>query len=176
MTGGEGRAVAYVAVGSNVRPERNVPAALRLLARKVEVLAVSTFYRTAPLSRPDQPYFLNGVLAVRTAGGSRMLKFDVLRPIEAELGRRRAADRDAARTIDLDVVLYGDRVVDEPDLKIPAPDIDRPFVAVPLLELAPDLVLPHTCQALSCLWSGRGTCGMTADPDCTKAVREAWKP
>jgi len=172
-------AVAYVAVGSNIEPHTNVPRALELLRRRVEVVGVSTFYRTAPLGgaagQDGQGEFLNGVFQLRATCGARKLKFQTLRPIERALGRVRTADRCAPRTIDLDLVLYGDEVIDEPDLKIPAPDIDRPFVAVPLLELAPDLVLPHTRQPLSCLWGAVDAAGMAPDAQCTRALKEAMK-
>lgn len=72
------------------------------------------------------------------------------------------------------VVLYGEEVIDEPDLKIPAADVERPFVAVPLLELAPELVLPHTRQPLSCLWT-HPPAGMRPDAECTPALKEIWK-
>jgi 2-amino-4-hydroxy-6-hydroxymethyldihydropteridine diphosphokinase len=159
--------IAYVAVGSNIEPRRNVPAAVEMLCRQVEVCGVSTFYRTPAVGPDGQPRavrpdsrragdedFLNGVLAVRTARPARELKFQVLRAIEDRLARVRSADKYAPRTIDLDVVLYGQAVIDEPDLRIPARDLDRPFVALPLLELAPDLVLPRTRQVLACLWPG----------------------
>lgn len=109
----------------------------------VQVLSVSKVYRCAALQRPDQPDYRNGVLAIRTDRRPRALKEDVLRPIEERLGRTRTEDRYAARTIDLDLILYGDVVVNEMHLRLPDADIrTRPFIAVPLLELAPDLTLP----------------------------------
>jgi len=178
MSGAEASFVAYVAVGSNVEPRTNIPAALRLLRRRVTVSAVSTFYRSAAVGpdgtpRADQPDFLNGVFQVRTPLAARELKFDVLRPIERELGRLRTADKYAPRTIDLDVLLYGESVIDEPDLSIPSPDLSRPFVAVPLLELAPETVLPDTREPLACLWGGRPPVGMVPDTECTRALKEA---
>ena len=117
---------------------------------QLRVLASSTFYRTAPLGRPEQPPFVNGVWRIQTTIEPRPLKFHVLRGIEAALGRVRTEDRYAPRTIDLDVVLYGDAVVEEPGLVLPDPDVrERPFIALPLLELAPDLVLPDTGEQLS---------------------------
>jgi 2-amino-4-hydroxy-6-hydroxymethyldihydropteridine diphosphokinase len=114
------------------------------------VTATSTFYWTEPLGRPGQPRFLNGAWRVETERSARELKFDVLRPIESALGRERNADKYAPRTIDLDVVLYGDGMIEEPDLTVPDPDIrDRPFLAVPLLELAPELRLPDTGERLA---------------------------
>jgi 2-amino-4-hydroxy-6-hydroxymethyldihydropteridine diphosphokinase len=169
-------AMAYVAVGSNIEPRKNIPAALALLREHVTVAGVSTFYHSAAVG-PDgrtnraQSDFVNGVFEVRATQAPRELKYGVLRRIEERLGRVRTADKFAPRTIDLDVALYGDDVIDEPDLKLPAPDIARPFVAVPLLELAPDLVLPHTHEPLSCLWRG-GIAGLTADAELTRALKE----
>lgn len=133
---------AFVALGSSIHPETNVPAALEQLASHVELVNVSTFYWTPALGRPDDPDFLNGVAAVRTSLSPRALKFDVLRRIEESLGRLRLDDRLAPRTIDLDIALYGDAVVDEPDLRVPSDDITRPFVAGPLMELAGDRQVP----------------------------------
>jgi len=144
--------VVFVAVGSNVDPERNIPAALRSLKRFAPVTATSTFFRTPPLSRPEQPMFYNGVWQLHTTRSPRELKFEVLRCIETELGRERTEDRHAPRPIDLDLILYGDRVIGESDLCVPDPEIcQRPFIAIPLLELAPHLVLPDTQQRLSSL-------------------------
>lgn len=143
---------AFVSVGANIDPERNVVEALRLLGRRVRVTGVSTFYRTMAVGRPEQQDFLNGVWKVATDIAPRSLKFDVLRDIEQQLGRVRTTDKYAARTIDLDVILHGHAVIDEPDLHIPDPDIrTRAFVAVPLLELAPELRLPDTGEALATL-------------------------
>ena len=134
---------AYVAVGSNIQPERFIPQAMELLRRQVRVTATSTFFRSAAEGRPGQPAFVNGAWQIRTSLEPRPLKFEVLRRIEDQLGRRRQSpDKFADRTIDLDLVLYDERMMDEPDMVIPDPGIARPFVAVPLLELAPGLVLP----------------------------------
>ena len=152
-----------IAFGSNIDPEQNLPRALKLLARHVPVQAVSTVYRTAPVGRPEQDPFYNGAALVETDISPRDLKFSVLRGIEQALGRRRTADRYAARTIDLDIALYGDLVVDEPDLQIPDPDIPRrPFLSVPLAELAPQMKMSGTDLTLSDLAAQHGREGMTA--------------
>jgi 2-amino-4-hydroxy-6-hydroxymethyldihydropteridine diphosphokinase len=141
---------AFVAVGSNVHPEENVVRALTLLQTHVSIVAVSTFYGAPPVGRPDQPDFINGVVEIRTSRPPREVKFDVLRNIESQLGRVRSADKFAARTIDLDLILYGATVVDTPDLHLPDATIRTyPFVAIPLLELAPSLILPDTQTPLS---------------------------
>jgi 2-amino-4-hydroxy-6-hydroxymethyldihydropteridine diphosphokinase len=152
---GTGRAgeEAFVAVGSNIDPERHLVAALRaLLASGERVLGCSTFYVTRPLERPEQPRFVNGVWRLETGRGVRELKEDVLRRIEERCGRVRTDDPQAARTVDLDLILFGRRVVREAGLSLPDPDIrTRAFVAGPLLELAPDLIMPDTEEALASL-------------------------
>jgi 2-amino-4-hydroxy-6-hydroxymethyldihydropteridine diphosphokinase len=146
--GGAGERV-FVGVGSNIDAEANVRRALRLLAREVRVRAVSTFFRTPAIGEAGAPPFLDGVVEVSTALPPRALKLDVLRRIEAQLGRRRGAERNAPRTIDLDLLLYGDRVERGGDLVLPDSDIaTRPFLALALLELAPALVLPDSGRAL----------------------------
>jgi len=136
---------AFVAVGSNVDPEHNVADALERLGRRQRIVAVSSFYRTPALGAPGSPDFLNGVVEIETWLEPLALKREILLQIESELGRERSADRDAPRTIDLDLVLYGDLVSSEEGLVLPAPEIfERAFVALPLLELEPALVLPGT--------------------------------
>lgn len=132
---------AYVAYGSNIEPEDHVFAAFQRLRRYVIVTGVSTAYWTVPIGRPNDPPFVNGVWRLNTRLSARALKA-VLSQIEDRLGRVRTADRFAPRTIDLDLVLYGDEVCDTPDLHLPHPDIVRPFVGVPILELDPDLRVP----------------------------------
>jgi len=136
---------AFIAVGSNVDREANVERALRRLSELVRIRAISNFYSTRPLEGRAQPDFLNGMVEVETDLGPLALKQAVLRPIEHELGRRRSADRHANRTIDLDLVLYGDVVSDTPELVLPDPQLEqRAFLAVPLMELAPSLEVPGT--------------------------------
>ena len=140
----------FVGVGSNIEPESNILCAAALLKQQVNVCAVSPFYLTDPIGPPGSGPFYNGCLEIETDIPPRKLKFEVLRPIETALGRRRTEDKYAPRTIDLDILLYDDRVIEEPDLKIPDPDITRrPFVAIPLLELAPELAMPDTGTKLA---------------------------
>jgi len=138
-------AQAFVAVGSNINPEVNVRAAVRLLAERVQIAAVSTVYRTEPEGPPGQPSFYNCVIEVTTDIPAHEFKFKVLRAIESELGRQRTSDKYAPRPIDLDLILYDDLVLNADGLVLPDPDIrNRPFLAVPLAELAPGLTLPGT--------------------------------
>jgi dihydroneopterin aldolase/2-amino-4-hydroxy-6-hydroxymethyldihydropteridine diphosphokinase len=138
-----GVTLVLVSIGSNIDPERNIERAVQLLRKRVAVIAMSDFYWTKAFGPVGQPDFLNGACQVETNLSARALKFDVLRAIERELGRVRGADKYAPRTIDLDLVLYGDEVLCENGLNVPDPDIrSRPFLAVPLSELAFDYVLP----------------------------------
>ncbi len=140
----------FIGVGSNIQPEKNIPRALRLLAAEVSITGLSTFYLSEAVDRPGQPLFFNGVVWATSECAPAQLKQRVLRKIEKRLGRKRTADKSAPRPIDLDILIYGDRVIDANGLTIPDPLIaSRPFLAIPLLELAPDLVLPDSRRALS---------------------------
>jgi 2-amino-4-hydroxy-6-hydroxymethyldihydropteridine diphosphokinase len=141
---------AYIAIGSNIEPQDNILNALIALKTYVTISAISNFYRTTPIGKREQQEFINGVIKIQTIVGPRRLKFDILRKIEEELGRERSADKYAARTIDLDIVLYGKMTLDEPDLHLPDPSIRiYHFVAAPLLEIAPELILPDTRTPLA---------------------------
>jgi 2-amino-4-hydroxy-6-hydroxymethyldihydropteridine diphosphokinase len=163
--------LAYVAVGSNIHPERHILRAMRMLKRRVRIVGVSTFYRTPAIGRPQQALFCNGVWGVETDIPPRTLKFSVLRGIEERLGRMRSDDAYADRVIDLDLVLYGDEVIDEPDLKIPHPDLLRPFVALPLLELDAGVLLPDTRRPLSCMELRPQGLVMTPLPELTEKLK-----
>jgi len=127
--------IAFISVGSNIEPERNILAALTSLASKTQVTGSSTFYRTTPLGRADQPTYINGVWQIHTNLEPVQVQEVLLRPVETLLGRRRRADKFAPRTIDLDLVLYDDLVSQGPKVRLPHPDIARPFVCGPVLEL-----------------------------------------
>jgi 2-amino-4-hydroxy-6-hydroxymethyldihydropteridine diphosphokinase len=143
---------AFVGVVSNIDFSSNIPAALRHLGSLVKVRATSTFYQTAAVGHPEQLPFANGVWHIETDMGPHKLKFSVCRAVEKKLGRSRASDRFAPRTIDLDLLLYDDVVINEAGLILPEPEIrTRSFVAVPLIELVPGCVLPDTGELLSCL-------------------------
>jgi 2-amino-4-hydroxy-6-hydroxymethyldihydropteridine diphosphokinase len=144
--------IAFIGVGSNIDPERHIPLALSKLMESMRVDITSNFYLTHAIERADQLPYYNGMWRVRTDRHPREIKFSVLREIEAALGRRRTDDRHAPRPIDLDLILYSDWVIDEPDLRIPDPDIyRRTFVAYPLREIAPDLILPDSGTRLASL-------------------------
>jgi len=137
---------AYVGLGSNLgERESLLKAAIEQLAQLPETRLgrVSSLYDTAPVGELDQPNFLNAVVQLETALTARQLLWNLLL-IERRLGRvRHAAQRYGPRTIDLDLVLFGDQVIDTPDLKVPHPEYHRrAFVLVPLAEIEPKLVHP----------------------------------
>ena len=133
---------AFIAIGSNINPAENVRKAIVLLARQEKLTGISMVYRTEPLGRPEQPRYYNCVVEIETGIAPADLKQNLLRPIEDALGRTRTADKYASRTIDLDLIIYDDLTLDTEDIKLPDPQIlTRPFLALPLFELAPDLML-----------------------------------
>jgi 2-amino-4-hydroxy-6-hydroxymethyldihydropteridine diphosphokinase len=130
-------------MGSNINPGDNVREALRRLSRVVRILRISTVYMTEPLGRPEQSPYYNCVIVIQTRREPLVLKGQVLRRIEEGLGRERSEDKYAPRTIDLDLILYDDLVLKTDDLTLPDPQIlQRPFLALPLQELEPALVIP----------------------------------
>jgi 2-amino-4-hydroxy-6-hydroxymethyldihydropteridine diphosphokinase len=136
---------AYVGLGGNLGDRCSyLERALDLLDRdpEIRVADVSSFRDTEPVGYVDQPRFLNAVAAVETELGPRELLERML-AVERVLGRERAGPRYGPRTIDLDLLLYGDEAIAEPGLVVPHPRLaERAFVLEPLAELAPDLVLP----------------------------------
>lgn len=162
----------YIGVGSNVDPELNIPAALGFLKSKGRITGVSTFYRTSPVGPDGAPPFYNGVICLDTCFQPRELKFEVLRSIEDALGRVRCGDKCAPRPIDLDIALYGESTINEPDLIVPDPEIvARAFLAVPLLELDPDIVLPGTNARLADVVQSLDVGSMTTLDEFTQILR-----
>ncbi|HEX4953641.1 MAG TPA: 2-amino-4-hydroxy-6-hydroxymethyldihydropteridine diphosphokinase [Thermoanaerobaculia bacterium] len=141
----------FLSLGSNVRPEVHLPAAAASLAGRSCLLAVSRIYETPAVGAPDAPAFWNAAALIDTDLAPLALKLELLRPLEAEAGRVRTADRNAPRTLDLDLVLYGDLVLAdlERGLVIPDPDLLRfAHVALPVAELDPDRPHPQTGEPL----------------------------
>jgi 2-amino-4-hydroxy-6-hydroxymethyldihydropteridine diphosphokinase len=146
----------YIGVGSNIEPENNIRRALGLLQSRLSVTAVSPFFRSRAVGATAMSDFTNGVFAAQTELPPRALKFNVLRGLEREMGRVRTADKNAARPIDLDLILYGALALSEPDLTVPEAGLRRyPFVALPLLAIAPMIVLPDSGETLARLFPGR---------------------
>jgi 2-amino-4-hydroxy-6-hydroxymethyldihydropteridine diphosphokinase len=136
--------LAYVGLGANLGArEETLRHAVEHLgeAEGVDVLAVSSLRKTEPVGVVDQPPFLNGAVQLETSLPPREL-LDLLLAIERSLGRVRGA-RWGPRVVDLDLLLYGGEIVDEPGLRIPHPRLhERRFALEPLAELDPELAIP----------------------------------
>jgi 2-amino-4-hydroxy-6-hydroxymethyldihydropteridine diphosphokinase len=151
-------------MGSNIDPRQNIVRAFEVLSGSVQVVAASRIFETDPVASSGVPLFLNAALELDTVLEPGELKFEVLRPAEARLGRRRSSDRNAPRQIDLDLVLYGDRVFSDGDegIELPDPDILRyPHVALPLADVAPNRLHPLCGRTLEEIAASFGTeCGV----------------
>jgi 2-amino-4-hydroxy-6-hydroxymethyldihydropteridine diphosphokinase len=132
----------YLSLGSNVGDRAaNLNAAIDRLRAFGEVVAVSSFYETEPVEFTSQPWFLNCAVTLDTHESPKQLLAGIL-DIEQQLGRRRAQKK-GPRTIDIDIVLFGNSIVEEQGLTIPHPAMqERRFVLRPLAEIAPDVLHP----------------------------------
>lgn len=140
----------YLALGANIPgpagpPESTLAAAAERLAALGQIAACSSLYSTAPVGLVDQPRFLNAVLALESNLSPRELLDHLLR-IEREFGRDRSASiPNGPRSLDLDILIYGNEIIHEPDLEIPHPRLaDRAFVLIPLTEIASNWLVPGT--------------------------------
>ncbi|MHR13799.1 2-amino-4-hydroxy-6-hydroxymethyldihydropteridine diphosphokinase [Escherichia coli] len=137
--------VAYIAIGSNLAsPLEQVNAALKALGDIPEshILTVSSFYCTPPLGPQDQPDYLNAAVALETSLAPEELLNHTQR-IELQQGRVRKAERWGPRTLDLDIMLFGNEVINTERLTVPHYDMkNRGFMLWPLFEIAPELVFP----------------------------------
>ncbi len=146
-----------IALGANLSsekygaPQQTLDAAIAAMPDYgIQVLKRSKWLQTEPVPKSDQPFYTNGVIAADT-------KFDpyqllaALRQIEHDFGRIRTAERNEARVIDLDLLAYHDRIIaDYPVLELPHPRmLDRPFVMIPLREIAPNWVSPSSLLPIS---------------------------
>jgi 2-amino-4-hydroxy-6-hydroxymethyldihydropteridine diphosphokinase len=141
----------HVAVGSNVEPERNLALAARELEREFPGVRFSPWYRNRAVGFEGAD-FINFVVSFTTELPVHAVVAR-LQAIEALCGRQRDAPRWEPRSMDLDVLLYGDLVLDEPRLKLPRPDlVKRAFMLGPLAALAPNLVHPTEKRTIGELW------------------------
>lgn len=141
---------AFVLLGSNIDKERNLPKAVGFLGDWCKVLKVSTVYETCPVGLERQPTFFNAAVLIETRHTARVFTREILARLESKLGRVRAADKNAPRTIDADLVLFNREVFDLDDSHhIPDPDLLKfRHVAVPIAELMPDYLHPEAGESL----------------------------
>ncbi|MFH1030957.1 MAG: 2-amino-4-hydroxy-6-hydroxymethyldihydropteridine diphosphokinase [Chloroflexota bacterium] len=139
----------YLSLGSNIGDRKaNLDRALRLLSERLRILQISSIYDTEPVGEIEQPRFLNLVCKAQTGLTPQGL-LSFAKGIEFKLGRKLGTSG-LPRTIDIDILLYGDRVIKTPELVIPHPRMtERAFVLIPLVEIAPDLLYPGSNKTIN---------------------------
>lgn len=147
--------ICYIGLGGNLgNPVANLHSAIARIAAVagIELRGVSRFYLSKPMGPQDQPDYVNAVICVKTTLEAHAL-LQTLFEVERAHGRERSPGlRWGPRTLDLDLLLYGMETVAAPDLRVPHPGIcERSFVALPLVELAPRLILPDGRRLQGCL-------------------------
>lgn len=170
--------LAFIALGANLSspagpPDATLAAALQEIAKTGRIAARSSLYSTVPVGFADQPRFLNAVIALETDLAPHPI-LDVLLSIERVFGRDRSASiPNGPRTLDLDILLYGDLVLADPALEIPHPRLaERAFVLVPIAEIAPHLRIPPSGLAVADLLAN-----LSADPRAAVRTKSLhWPP
>jgi 2-amino-4-hydroxy-6-hydroxymethyldihydropteridine diphosphokinase len=161
--------IVYIGLGSNLAdPRAQVEGGLRALAGLADTRLVrrSRLYRSAPWGRADQPEFVNAVAELDTTLTPQSL-LDALLAIERQAGRERDATRWGPRVLDLDVLVYGDLVIDMPGLHVPHPHLhERVFVLMPLCEIAPGLQIPGKGRVEVLLAQLDSATCCALDPEC----------
>jgi 2-amino-4-hydroxy-6-hydroxymethyldihydropteridine diphosphokinase len=145
---------AFIGIGSNLDdPAAQVRRAIAALGdiRETQCHRVSALYRNPPMGPADQPDYINAVAWLRT-GLSPLELLAALQAIETDAGRCRAGRRWGPRPLDLDLLIYGQRVIDTPDLQVPHPGVtERAFVLYPLCEIDPHRLIPG--QGSAAVWA-----------------------
>ena len=146
----------YLGLGSNLgNRQDNLDKALDYLSHRLRVEKVSSVYDTEPLGNVNQPRFLNMVCQIQTRLTAKEL-FTLTQGIEIRLGRA-PGKLNAPRPIDIDILFYGDQIIETPELVIPHPRLtERAFVLIPLAEIAPDLVHPLKDKTIKQLFQELG--------------------
>jgi 2-amino-4-hydroxy-6-hydroxymethyldihydropteridine diphosphokinase len=136
-------------LGSNIEPQKNIQAAVAMLAAQSRLIAVSSVWETRPIGLPNQPNFLNLSAIIQTELTAEKLKHQTLTNIENKLGRTRRGNKFGPRTIDIDIMLFNNNILKAGKQSIPNDEVlERPFVAITLAEIAPDYIHPVTGQSL----------------------------
>jgi dihydroneopterin aldolase/2-amino-4-hydroxy-6-hydroxymethyldihydropteridine diphosphokinase len=140
--------LAFISIGSNLDPEHHLPRAVERLGRLGRLRGISGVYQNPAIGGRAQPEYLNAAVLLEVDLSPDELRTE-LHKIEADLGRVRTRDKYAPRTIDLDLSLFGDRVLSGSDYQIPDPEITRlAHLAIPLAELAPEFRHPSLDETL----------------------------
>jgi len=137
--------ISYIAIGSNqADPIQQAKQAITALndIKETSLMSCSSLYCSAPMGPQDQPDYINAVAAIDT-NLSAIALLDALQAIEQSQGRKRKEERWGPRTLDLDILLYADQIIDQPRLTVPHYGMkEREFVLYPLFEIAPELIMP----------------------------------
>jgi len=153
--------ITFLGLGSNLgNREANLQMAIRAMTRLARVTEASSLYQTAPVG-PHQPDFYNAVVRIETGlSATSLLRF--LKGIEGEIGRRQGGEPGGPRPIDIDILLYGDEIVEEGALTVPHPRMaERSFVLAPLAEIAVDARHPVVDASIGELARKAGQQGIT---------------
>ena len=144
---------AYISIGSNIGPKENIKKCLGILTSEFEVIAISQMYETKPYGYENQSNFINLAVGIKTQLKAHEL-LKKLQEIENKLGRKRDF-RFSPRTIDLDILLYGQEIIDNNNLSIPHKGLfERDFMLIPLLDIAPEITDPITKKKAKYLKEG----------------------
>ncbi|MHA2253295.1 MAG: 2-amino-4-hydroxy-6-hydroxymethyldihydropteridine diphosphokinase [Candidatus Kariarchaeaceae archaeon] len=146
----------FISLGSNINALENILSAVSELGQIFSVKAKSKIYKSKAFGNPKRPDYLNAAVLIETEIKPVELKFNILRKIENDLGRIRSKDKFASRTIDLDIAIYGDMVINDEEDKIIIPDPyieERAFLALPLADLSPEYLHPISKRTLESIAS-----------------------
>ncbi len=143
--------IGYISIGSNIDRDHNIPASIQELTRQFGKLTLSSIFETAPIGFAGDPFY--NLIAGFAAECPAKTIAKTLRDIELAHGRTRDCQKFSARTLDLDLILYGDLIINDGRLQIPRDEIERyAFVLEPLAEIAPNLQHPVSHITYGTLW------------------------